>query len=82
MNTKLDSLALGYTGAILSSLGMILLWILGTSGYYMDAVVMMSGWHMLFSLSVVGLIGGTIEAGVWSFVVLYIFGVIYNKFAK
>ncbi len=82
MNTKLNSLALGYSGAILASLGMLILWLLGSVGYYTEAVVMMEGWHMFFSLSLVGLIGGIIEAGIWSFVGLYIFGEIYNKFTK
>lgn len=82
MNTKLDSLALGYAGAVVSSIGMLLLWIAGGVGYYMTAVTMMEGWHMFFSLSVAGLIGGIIEAAVYSFVALYLFGWTYNKFAK
>ena len=82
MNTKLDPLALGYAGATISALGMLLMWVVGGMGYYAEAVVMMQGWHMFFSLSVLGLIGGVIEAVIISFIALYVFGWLYNKFTK
>lgn len=82
MNTKLNPLALGYAGAVVSALGMFVMWLLGTAGFYMEAVMMMQGWHMFFSLSVLGLIGGVIEAAVFSFVILYLFGWLYNRFAQ
>ncbi len=82
MNKKIDSLALGYSGAILSSFGMLILWVFGSAGYYTGAVVMMEGWHMFFSLSLLGLVGGIIEAAAWSFIFLYVFGIMYNKLTK
>jgi len=82
MSSKLDSLALGYTGVALSSLGMLIMWTLGNTGYYLGAVRMMQEWHGLFSMSFFGLVGGIVEAAVFSFVVLYAFGFIYNKFSK
>ena len=82
MNTRLNLLALGYTGAILSSLGMFVMWVLGRMGYYTEAVQSMQDWHMFFSPSVTGLIGGVIEAAIITFVSLYAFGWIYNEFTK
>jgi len=82
MNSKLDSLALGYAGAITSSIGMFVMWVMGSIGYYTEAVGMMQGWHMFFSLSITGLIGGVIEAAVFSFIILYIFGWLYNQFTQ
>ncbi len=73
-----NTLALGYAGAIIAALCMLLLGILGVMGFYEGAVVMMSQWHMFFSLSIGGIIGGMIEAAVISFVVLYAFAAVYN----
>lgn len=73
-------LALGYSGAILSAAAMLLLGILGNLGVYTNAVNAMMQWHMFFSLSVVGIIGGMIEAAVWGFVLLYLLAWLYNKF--
>lgn len=77
----LHALALGYAGAIISAAGMLLLGILGTLGLYTGAVSMMAEWHLFFSLSVGGIIGGMIEAAVVSFVVLYAFALVYNRLA-
>lgn len=77
----LNALALGYTGAILSALGMLVLGLLGNMGVYEKAVEQMQDWHVFFSLSVGGIVGGMIEAAVWSFIILWIFGWLYNKFA-
>lgn len=82
MNTKLNPLALGYAGAIISSVSMLALGILGNFSIYTGAVGMMRQWHLFFSLSIGGIIAGMIEAAVISFVFMYIFGLIYNKFAK
>ncbi len=79
---KLDSLVLGYAGAIVSALSMVLLWVLGNLGYYLGAVNMMSQWHEFFNLTISGLVWGIVEATVVSFVVFYLFGVIYNKLVK
>ncbi len=78
---KLNALALGYAGAILSALGMLVLSILANSGLYTKASEHMQDWHEFYSLSVSGTISGMIEAAVWSFVILWVFGWLYNKFS-
>jgi len=75
----LNALALGYAGAILSALGMLTLGVLGNLGVYTKAIEHMQDWHAFFSLSTGGIIGGMIEAAIWSFVILWIFGWLYNK---
>jgi hypothetical protein len=80
MAEKLNELALGYAGAIVSAACMLLLGLLGSIGLYMGAVGMMSQWHMFFSLDIVGIITGMIEAAIIGFVFLYAFGWVYNKF--
>ena len=80
MAEKLNALALGYAGAIISAVGMLLLGILGNLGMYMNGVSAMMQWHMFFSLNIVGIITGMIEAAIISFVFLYAFGWVYNKF--
>ena len=79
---KLNSLALGYAGAAISALGMLVMGILGNAGMYRAAAEHMGEWHMLFSLSPLGIVGGMIEAAVWGFVGFWLFGVFYNAFAK
>lgn len=78
--TRLNAVAVGYAAAIVSAVGMLLLGILGNSGMYAGAAGMMQQAHMFFSLSMVGIITGMIEAAVISFVVGYSFGWLYNKF--
>jgi len=78
--TRFNSLALGYAAALISAVLMLLLGILGNLGIYTGAVEMMQTVHMLFDLSVVGIITGMIEAAVLSFVGAYLFGWTYNKF--
>ena len=78
---KLNALALGYAGAILSAIVMLAMGILGYFGVYTKAVEHMQDWHVFFSLSVVGIIGGMIEAAIWSFIILWLFGWLYNTFA-
>lgn len=82
MDKKLNSLALGYAGAIIAGISMLVLGILGNLEIYTGAVEMMQQWHIFFSLSVVGIIAGIIEAAVISFVFLYLFGLVYNKLSK
>ncbi len=74
----LNTLALGYAGAIISATFMLLLGILGNLGIYEGAVAMMSEWHIFFSLSIGGIIGGMVEAAIISFVILYAFAIVYN----
>ena len=78
---RLNPLALGGAVAILAALIMLLLGILGNIGVYTGAVGMMQQWHMFFSLSIGGIIVGMLEAAVVTFVFVYLFGFIYNKFA-
>jgi len=79
---KLNSLALGYAGAIISAVCMLLLGILVNLGLYESAAMQMSQWHMFFSPSLTGIIAGMIEAAVISFVAFYAFGYVYNYFVK
>jgi hypothetical protein len=74
----LNAPALGNAGAIISAVGMLLLGILGSLGLYTGDVAMMEEWHMFFSLSTGGIIGGMIEAAVVSFIILYAFAIVYN----
>jgi hypothetical protein len=74
----LNALALGYAGAIISAICMLLLGILGNLGLYSGAVGMMEEWHMFFSPSVGGIIIGMIEAAIISFIILYAFALVYN----
>lgn len=76
----LNPLALGYAGAIISAIGMLLLGILGNLGIYTGAAQMMEEWHMFFSLSIGGIIGGMVEAAIISFIALYVFALLYNVF--
>jgi hypothetical protein len=78
---KLNPLALGGAAAILAAIIMLALGILGNMGIFTGAVDMMQQWHVFFSPSIVGIIAGIIEAAVITFVSVYLFGLIYNKFA-
>lgn len=78
--TKLNELALGYAGAALAVLCMLLLSIGAKIGIYTSAAEQMMSWHMFYSLSIGGIITGIIEAAVLSFIGLYVFAWVYNKF--
>ncbi len=80
-NAKLRPLALAGAAAIIAALIMLLLGILGNIGVYTGAVDMMQQWHMFFSLSIGGIIAGILEAAVITFIFVYLFGFIHNKFA-
>lgn len=79
MNGKMNAFALGAAAAIVAALGMLILGLLGNLGIYSGAVLMMSQWHMFFSLSPLGILAGMVEAAVITFVFVYLFGFIYNK---
>ena len=68
----LNASAFGYAGAVISVACMLLLGILGILGLYTGAVAMMKGWHMFFSLSVAGIVGGMVEAAIIGFVIFLI----------
>lgn len=74
----LNALALGSAGAIVSAACMLLLGVLMNVGLYTGAGMMMSTWHMFFSPSVGGILGGMAEAAIISFVILYAFALTYN----
>ena len=78
MNNKISPLAASLTAAIVSALLMLVLGIFGNIGIYESAVESMQRWHMFFDLSVVGIIGGMIEAAVIAFVIVIISVWIYN----
>lgn len=75
------SLSLGYAAAIVAAIVMLILGVFGNLGIYTGAVQMMEQWHMFFFLTPAGIIAGMIEAAIISFVILYLFGVFYNKLA-
>ena len=81
MNTKLNAPAFGCAAAIVAAVSMLLLGILGNLGIYTGAVTMMTQWHMFFSLTPMGIIGGMVEGAVITFVLFYIFGWLYNRLA-
>ena len=76
----LNALALGYAGAIVSAACMLLLGVLMNLGLYTGAGMMMREWHMFFSPSFGGILGGMLEAAIISFVILYTFALVYNWF--
>lgn len=78
---KLKPLALGGSAAIVAAIVMLSLGILGNFGIYAGAVDMMEQWHLFFSLSVGGIVAGIAEAAVITFVFIYLFGFLYNKFS-
>ena len=79
MKAKLNPIALSVSGAIVAATVMLLLGIMGNFGIYEGAVDMMMKWHIFFSLSPLGIVGGMIEAAVISFVLLYALAVVHNK---
>ncbi|PIN87313.1 hypothetical protein COV19_00315 [Candidatus Woesearchaeota archaeon CG10_big_fil_rev_8_21_14_0_10_44_13] len=81
MAEKLNSLALGYSAAIIAGACMLLLSLAGYFGMYPGAVEMMTNAHMFYSLSILGTITGIIEAAVMAFVTGHVFGRLYNRLA-
>ncbi|MBI2548204.1 hypothetical protein HYW21_02535 [Candidatus Woesearchaeota archaeon] len=80
MSEKINSLGLGYAGAILAALTVLLLGIGGNIGVYTEAAEIMESQHMFFSLTIQGVITGMIEAAIFGFVGLYLLGWLYNLF--
>ncbi len=77
--TKLRSLTLAGSAAIVAAVVMLLLGILGNVGVYTGAVEMMQQWHMFFSLSIGGIIAGMFEAAIITFAFICLFGFLYNR---
>lgn len=82
MAGKLNPIAFGTAGALVAAVIMLLLGILGNLGIYAGAVEMMQKWHLFFSLSLGGIIMGTIEAAVITFAFLWLFGWLYNRLLR
>jgi len=76
-----NKLVASYTGAIVSAVLMLLLSVLAKLGLYVGAAEAMMEWHMFYSLSVLGIIGGMVEAAVMTFVVVYATLWLYYKLA-
>ena len=82
VKNKPNALVAGYAAAIVSAGMMLLLGILGNLGLYTGAVEAMINWHMFFSLSFLGIIAGMVEAAIISFVLVWLFMLVYNKLNK
>ncbi len=79
---KLNPVAFGGAGAIVALAGMLLLGLLGNLGLYMGAVEMMQAWHMLFSLTIGGIIAGMVEGAVIAFIFFWSFAWVYNQLLR
>lgn len=75
---QLDALALAGAAAVIASLCMLLLGILGAMGLYQGGVEMMQQWHLYFAPTIGGTIAGMIEAAVITFVGIYVVAWLYN----
>jgi hypothetical protein len=82
MTEKLNALAAGYSVALVSAAGMLLLGIVGNLGVYMAGVNAMMQWHVFFSLSMTGILAGMAEAAIFGFIFAYAVVTLYNRFAK
>ena len=80
MAQEISAMAAGYSVGLVSALCMLLLGVLGNFGIYSGAVEMMQQWHMFFSLNILGIIGGIVEAAIIGFIVAYVVVYFYNKF--
>lgn len=78
--TQLDALALAGAAAILAAVVMLLVGMLGAIGVYQGGVEMMQQWHLFFEPTVLGTIGGMIEAAIATFVFVYALALLYNVF--
>jgi hypothetical protein len=78
MNKKLQAKQLAYSFALWSALFMLVLWLLAKMGLYVSAAQQMARWHMFFSLTFAGLVGGMLEAALVSVVLVSVFVFIYN----
>ncbi len=79
MIEPLKPTALGLAAAIVSAMVMLILGILGNLGLYLGAIEMMKQMHLFFSLSLMGIISGMIEAAIISFIFAYLLGFLYNR---
>lgn len=82
MTTKLNALAFGYAGAVVSAVAMLILSVLAKVGIYEMAAQRMAEWHQFYSLSFGGIAAGIVESAVISFILGYGFAFVYNKFIR
>lgn len=75
---RLDALALAGAAAVVASLCMLLLGLLGAMGLYQGGVEMMQQWHLYFAPTIGGTVAGMIEAAVITFVGIYVVSWLYN----
>lgn len=76
---ELSESAFGYAAAAVSAVCMLLLGIGWKLGIYSTAAQAMADWHLFFGPSIMGIIGGMVEAAIWSFIAAYAFAWVYNK---
>lgn len=79
MNQPLHAHALGSAGAIVAAASMLLLGIGANIGIYESAAAQMAKWHLFFSPSFGGIVGGMIEAAIITYIFLYAFAWVYSK---
>jgi hypothetical protein len=72
--------AAGLSAATLSATGMLILGLLGLAGVYTEGIEAMQAWHIWFDITFVGILLGMLEAAVSSYVVVYLWVSLYNKF--
>lgn len=78
---RLNARAFGIAGAIVCGTGMLLFGLAGAAGVYRAAVEGMTSWHLLFSITPLGILGGIVEAAIIGFIALWFFAWTYNKVA-
>lgn len=77
----LDAAALGVAAALVAAAVMVALGVFGALGVFESAVVAMQQWHLFFAPTLVGTLGGVVEAVVVTFVLVYAFARMYNALA-
>ena len=78
---RIDERGLAYAMAAIFGGLMILITIFSYLGLYLGAVASMIRWHMFYTLDLLGIIAGTVEAAIWGLFAGYAIAWIYNKFS-
>ena len=81
-NKKIHINAWALTGALTSSLFMLILSLVNEFGLYTSATREMMKWHMYYSPTVQGTVLGMIEAGVLAYIVIYVFLTLHKYLEK
>lgn len=74
--------ALGLSLAFLGAISMLAISLAALAGVYTGAYEAMKAWHLFYDLTAVGIIGGLVEAAVWSYIAGVLIAWSYNWFAK